>query len=480
MSWKTRTHVIAIVLGLLLSCSLAAAKPVELNAIQFPERRSVKVLFDRFESAPRATLEAEVTYRDGQAWIEVSYDSMKPAILFAGDVTCYVLWAVTRDGTTENLGELLVTEPDGKLEFATGKKSFALAVTAEPFYLVGRPSELLMFRNAPSREKKAPSSTFQFSGWGPAPNHAMESIANIAWDADTPLTLLQARKAYELATRNDASVHAAQVYQEAGQALKRANEQATKSGGKRKLLDDARRAVALSNEAINISLHRIEGIELEKRIEERRAEMEALETRAAEAEANARRSEELVAAARDDMERVRTEKDRMSVETAALKREKSDLEAGMVELRQAKARLQQEKTELNVRLQDALSHVAETRDTARGFVVNLPDILFDIDEATLKPEARVVLAKLAGILLVIPDLTVTVEGHTDSTGSAEYNLQLSKLRAESVQAFLGGQGVAPERLSAVGFGMERPIADNATAEGRKRNRRVEIVIAEGP
>jgi outer membrane protein OmpA-like peptidoglycan-associated protein len=467
-------------IGVLLSIVVLAPATLamELNATQFPERRTVDVSMEGLPGAPAGSIRAEVTFRDGQAHIVASYDSMKPAILFAGDVTCYVLWAVTRDGTTENLGEFLVDEPKGKLEFATAQKSFALIVTAEPFYLVRRPSELAMFRSRLSDAKRVTSVPFEFDGFQPAPARAMDSIANIAWDSNIPLPLLQARKAYELATRNDARTHAPQIYQEASEALERANDALRKSPGSRKLLDDARRAVALSNEAINISLHRIEGIELEQRIAARRAEMQALETRAAESEKSARRSEAEVAAARDDIDRLRGERDRTSAETAALFREKSALEADMASLRRSKEQLQREKSDLNARLEDALSHVAETKNTARGFVVSLPDILFDVNEASLKCEAKIVLAKLGGILLLIQDLGVAVEGHTDSTGSEEYNLVLSERRADSVMEFIAGEGIDLARLRASGFGMSQPVAGNATVEGRRKNRRVELVIAE--
>ena len=114
----------------------------------------------------------------------------------------------------------------------------------------------------------------------------------------------------------------------------------------------------------------------------------------------------------------------------------------------------------------------------RGLVINLPDILFDLNEATLKPQTQVVLAKLAGILLIMPDRGLAIEGHTDSTGSAEYNLDLSQRRANAVLDFLQSQGLDAERLSAIGYGMQRPMADNSVEEGRQRNRRVEIVISE--
>jgi outer membrane protein OmpA-like peptidoglycan-associated protein len=147
-------------------------------------------------------------------------------------------------------------------------------------------------------------------------------------------------------------------------------------------------------------------------------------------------------------------------------------------LSETTASLQVETTNLRNQLQGALSTVAETKNSARGYVVNLPDILFGFNEATLKPEANVVLAKLAGILLIVSDLTVAVEGHTDSVGSREYNMGLSLRRAESVLEFMVDQGVPRSRLTAVGMGPDRPIASNDTDEGRSHNRRVEIVIAD--
>ena len=473
-----RRTLILTLLGLLV-LGVGTVEAIELHSTTFPEGRTSDVNMRSLPGAADGRIIAKVTFKDGQSRIEIEYEDLKPAILFAGDVTCYVLWAVTRDGETENLGEFLVDEPKGKMVYTTGKKAFALIVTAEPFYLVSQPSSLVAYLNTPSREKKAPSVPFKFNGLGESPRPALESITSIAWDSTTPLPLLQARKAYELATSNEAAVHANQIYQEAGDALNEANELERKSPKSRKLLDAARRSVAMSNEAINIALRRKEGIEIERQIAARRAEMEALEQRAAEAEASARHAEEMVAAARLDMER-------MSEQTAALREETRTLEAGMQALRQekqaleeAKARLQQEKSVLSDRLSSALSHVADTRNSARGYVVNLPDILFDINQATLKPEAKLVLAKLAGILLVIPDLNVTIEGHTDSTGSEQYNLDLSRRRAGSVLEFLSGEGVTESRLSSEGFGMSRPLADNSTAEGRSKNRRVEIVIGEG-
>ncbi len=486
-----------ILAGLLIfasALSATVAAPLELHGYLFPERERVTVNFIQRPAAPAADLRADITYRKGQAQIDLWFESMKPAILYGGDVTCYVLWAVTRDGEAENLGELVTRKSSGKIEFSTGKKSFALMVTAEPYYLVGQPSDLVVFNNTPSYDDSQPTTAFNYDKLVPAAEHGMDTIANIRWDSKIPLELLQARKAHELAGRHGATEHAGQIHAEAGDALTTANDIALRTPRSRELLDAARRSVALSNEALNITMRRVEGMESERRLAARLAETEALERRAAEAEVTAEQ-------ARVMAEEVRREADRVRAETAGLTAEKVELETTMTGLRREKAalemeaellkqekvslaemseKLKQEKSQLDNRLQAALSHVAETKDSVRGFVVNLPDILFDVNEATLKPEAQLALSKMAGILLIMPDQNVRIEGHTDATGDREYNLELSQRRATAVLELLSNQGVDGGRIQAVGFGLEHPVAENDTMEGRRKNRRVEIVINEDP
>jgi outer membrane protein OmpA-like peptidoglycan-associated protein len=198
--------------------------------------------------------------------------------------------------------------------------------------------------------------------------------------------------------------------------------------------------------------------ELERRIVARQAEMAGLEARAAGAEQASRQAE---ASLRETEAR------------------KAALELELQRLVAERAALEGQKQELNRRLESALSQVATTRSTARGFIVDLPEILFDSGKATLKPEAKVTIAKLTGILLLMSELNLRIEGHTDSTGSSEFNLQLSRQRAEAVRDFIAEQGIGVARMVAEGYGPTRPVADNATGEGRARNRRVEIVVAEG-
>jgi outer membrane protein OmpA-like peptidoglycan-associated protein len=542
-----KTALAVILLLVATSAASLAAEAVELQSVAFPEKRAIDLPIVNRPAAPAARITAEVIHRQGQAKIEVSFTKMKPAILFGGDVTCYVVWAVTRDGNAENLGELLTPKSSGRLTFYSGQKNFALVVTAESYHLVGQPSELLMFRNVGPAGQPNLVSSFQFNGFVDAPEHHMDGISHLKWDSDVPLELLQARKAFDLARGIDAEKHAAQIYGEAAEALSHANAIARQTSRGRELLDASRRAVALSTEALNISTHRIEAIRVEQELARRREETAALELRAAQAEKATAEAQRLTDQAREDARLARAERERTASETAALRTEKSGLETAMVLMRQEKNQLQlesaqlirdksslqgegqllrqekatlealserlqadkarleeesatlrrdrdalelekteqqrlaqtlqYEKDEVTGRLQSALSHVAETTDSARGYVVSLPDILFDVDEATLKSDARLRLAKLAGILLILPDQSVQIEGHSDSTGSADHNLTLSQKRANAVLSLLTAQGLGKTRLEAIGFGMDRPLADNATTEGRRRNRRVELVIS---
>jgi outer membrane protein OmpA-like peptidoglycan-associated protein len=127
-------------------------------------------------------------------------------------------------------------------------------------------------------------------------------------------------------------------------------------------------------------------------------------------------------------------------------------------------------------LKDQLNLILMTRDTARGLIVNMSDVLFDTNQATLKPGAREKLAKVSGILLAYPSLRISVEGHTDSTGSDAYNLDLSRRRADSVRTYLVENGISSANIEAKGFGKDNPVATNDTAAGRQQNRRVEMVV----
>jgi outer membrane protein OmpA-like peptidoglycan-associated protein len=136
-----------------------------------------------------------------------------------------------------------------------------------------------------------------------------------------------------------------------------------------------------------------------------------------------------------------------------------------------------QKEEMRARLLAQLNQVLQTRDTARGLVVSMPDVLFDFNKYTLKPEARERLARISGIVLAYPDLKLQVEGYTDSIGSDEYNQTLSDKRAEAVRDYIVTSGVSMNNVVARGMGKADPVADNSTAAGRQLNRRVEMIVS---
>jgi outer membrane protein OmpA-like peptidoglycan-associated protein len=147
----------------------------------------------------------------------------------------------------------------------------------------------------------------------------------------------------------------------------------------------------------------------------------------------------------------------------------------MQQAAQARAR----EAALREQLRQQLNAILQTQETPRGLVVNMADVLFATGRYDLKPDTQLKLARLAGVLLAHPDLRIQVEGYTDNVGGEAYNMKLSQQRAMSVQNFLVSQGLSPQNVSATGYGMADPVADNSTPEGRQQNRRVELVVS-GP
>jgi outer membrane protein OmpA-like peptidoglycan-associated protein len=213
---------------------------------------------------------------------------------------------------------------------------------------------------------------------------------------------------------------------------------------------------------------------------QRRQQAELARQQAEQAQAEAERlkqqaQQEAEAAAKAQAEAEKARQEAQAEQQAALE-QKQAAEAEAERARQAAAKAEAEKAQLRAQLQAQLNSILQTTDTARGLIVNMSDVLFDFGSYTLKPGAREKLAKISGILLAHPGLTLQIEGHTDSVGSDEFNQQLSEQRAGSVRDFLAQQGVSASAMTARGFGKTQPVATNDTPEGRQRNRRVEIVV----
>jgi outer membrane protein OmpA-like peptidoglycan-associated protein len=157
---------------------------------------------------------------------------------------------------------------------------------------------------------------------------------------------------------------------------------------------------------------------------------------------------------------------------AEQQRAQADADRARLSAQQAEGQRQaaeREKAELRQRLEHQLNMILETRQTARGLIVNISDVLFDFNKYTLKPGAREKMAKVSGILLAYPGLRLQLEGHTDSIGTDDYNLVLSQRRADAVRDYLVSQGVPEPNVTAIGLGKANPVASNDTNAGRQRS-----------
>jgi outer membrane protein OmpA-like peptidoglycan-associated protein len=232
--------------------------------------------------------------------------------------------------------------------------------------------------------------------------------------------------------------------------------------------EEADRASAAAAERARIEAERRAQADADRNAAERaQAEALRLKAQAEAASAQAVRDREAAEAARAaalaQQQQAQAEADRARAAAAESDR-----------LRQ---QAENERAELRSRLLQQLNTVLETRDTARGLIVNMSDVLFDFGKSTLRPGAREKLAKIAGIVLAHPGLNLEIEGHTDSVGSDEFNQKLSEERAAAVRQYLASQGLPSENIGARGFGEAQPVASNDNAAGRQQNRRVELVVS---
>ncbi|MEZ5533433.1 MAG: OmpA family protein [Steroidobacteraceae bacterium] len=390
----------------------------------------------------------EVEFQGGRARVEISVRRMPdPASL--GPFSTYVLWAVTADGRANNIGSIETVNGKGSLKASTSLSQFALIVSAEPHFAVTAPSKYLVMRNLGKRIRgqrvMIPSLVERLDYKGLA-----RQVVDLKARYKVPADLVQARYALAIARGAEADKYAADEFGQAAALLAKAEEaQASRKYSDRKTVPlIARNAVQMGEDARRKSI----------------LGRQAADAAALKAE-EARKREEAAATARRDAE----EKARIEAEFAAQEAERQKALAA----REAEAEAQrQARADLTARLNRALP----TRQTERGIVAEIAGVQFAVGLADLRPEARESLARFSGIIGVYPSIRVKVEGHTDSTGSYETNRTLSLARATAVRDYLAAQGVDASHIEIEGLGPDRPVADNATAEGRARNRRVEIVI----
>jgi outer membrane protein OmpA-like peptidoglycan-associated protein len=396
--------------------------------------------------------------------------------------TTYLLWAVAPEGQAENLAELPHSKSFG-IDVTTSFQSFGLIVTAEPHSAVRLPSPMVVAETAARQDTVGVLRAGQME-YGTAVGDLYAAVGPDdvpRRDFATPLLLLGARHAMDLAKHAGAETQARTELREAQAKLSMLEQIRPRRGKLPKEAESlARDVMRLAEHARGVSADRIEQARLD-------AERRAAGASIAMAMSDADRERARAAQARSDAAEAKAAEDqaRMQEEQARLQAQKAQQEAELARSDADRARLEAEqaqtdKAQLQQQLYESLSAILETRREARGFIVSLSDVLFDFDRATLTPGAREKLSKLAGVLMAYPGhFRLEFEGHTDSVGTHNYNMRLSQDRADSVRLYVMQAGIPTGRLAgAVGFGKTRPVASNDNAAGRQMNRRVEIIVAD--
>ena len=474
---------------------------------------STRVDLQGTELLQGASAEVKVESKKNRMEIEAKFEGLNDATKFGLEYLTYVLWAVSPQGRAENLGEVLAKNGAAQVKAVTDMQTFGLIVTAEPYFAVTQPGNMVVLENTipmtASGKIENIDATYELLGRGvySSSNTKIEN-AIFGIDPKTPRELFEARNAVRIARNASSGRFALPTLAKAEQQLTAA-EEAYHAKRDRKTVESTARDVVETAETVRVmAVKQKAEEEAQARLAAEKKAAEDREAKArADAEAEARRRQE-AEQARVQAEQAKAEAERMKLEAqqAAQEAAKQKAEAEQAALEAAKqkalaeearqtaidqqhaaeaqtqkalqaaAQAENEKAQLRAQLLEQLNSILQTRDSARGLIVNMSDVLFDTGSSTLKPGAREKLAKISGILLAHKGLTLQIEGHTDSVGTDDFNQQLSERRSDSVRDFLAEQGVAGSTMTARGFGKTQPVASNDTAEGRQRNRRVELVV----
>jgi outer membrane protein OmpA-like peptidoglycan-associated protein len=459
-------------------------------AISYPEGPSLSVKFKGTERLPKASGEAKVERKKGMTEIEIELDEMKPATYFGGDIATYVLWVVSPEGHTDNVGEFILQGNRSKLNVTTPLETFGMFVTAEPHFLVDVPSRYVVLENTrPTNNltgKMLDTANIKYRGFDGVYNVTQETLLREPEaKGEIRSDVRQARVSLMLAERAGAEQFAADEYAKAREAWRKTAEAAEANVDKKILMTLGHETVRLAVEAEKRAKERSFQAALDSERKQRADEISSLKTSIEQTQSEAERAKLLARQKEMDlaMEQAARSAAQRQADEAARRAAEAEAKAAQLALAAGTAQQEAEKAKAErdaarARMRDALSAVVEVRETARGLIVNLPDILFDFNQATLKAEAREKLSKVCGILTVAGGYNLSIEGHTDGVGSEEYNQKLSERRAESVKNYLSSCGMTNVAMESKGFGKSQPVATNDTAAGRQQNRRVEIVIAD--
>ena len=481
------------------------------RAVKYAHRSgSTKIDFQGTDLMPGASGVAKVQSKRGAMEIEVEFQGLDKPTSFGTEYLTYVMWAISPEGRAVNLGEVLVGDNHrSKLGVTTNLQAFALIVTAEPYYAVRRPSNVVIAENAirpdtvgTSEAVDAKYELIDRGGYIPTGYHFDPVVLN----SKLPLEFFEARNAVRIAKSAGAETYAAPSYEKASSQMKRADELGTRKHVDRKaLISLSREVVQTADDSREIAVKRIDADRMNADKDREAAKLANARARtqdemqgrmnaeAATADANRGRAEadRATAEAQRQQQNVQAESDRNRAAAVGANQATADAQQGQrnAEAESERNRLaaassdQQlkqavlDREELRAKLLEQFNVIFATRDTARGLIVSLSDVLFDTGKSTLRSGAREKLAKISGIILAYPDLRLAIEGNTDSVGSDAMNQTLSEQRAASVRDYLAKENIPAASMTAQGFGKTQPVATNDTAEGRQQNRRVELVVS---
>jgi outer membrane protein OmpA-like peptidoglycan-associated protein len=456
----------------------------EVPAINYFHRHgSTKIEFQGTSLLPAAKGSAKVDAQLGRTVINAEFQGLSPANGFGTEYLTYVLWAITPEGRPMNLGEVLPTGSKDKnqITVTTNLQAFGLIITAEPYYAVSMPSDIVVMQNMVGDRTQGVIEQVN-AHYSLLPRGAYAETAGrhtvlhpVTRDERSPLELYEAQNAMQIAEAAGADKYAADTIATAKTAMKNAEDINSHSRDRKETITFAREAVQSAEDARIITIRKIKAEDDEAARQARlNAEQQAQQSQLAAQQAQMAAQQSQLAAEQEAAQRAKADAARAEAEAQAEKARQAQQQA-----EQAAQQAAQQANDARERLRNQLNQVLQTTETARGLIVNMSDVLFDFNKYTLKPEAREKLAKVSGILLAYPDLKVQVEGYTDNIGSDEYNQKLSEQRADGVREYLVAQSVSDSNVTAKGFGMADPVADNTTNQGRAKNRRVELVVSGG-
>jgi len=478
------------------------------QAVNYEHRSGASKLdFVGTDLMPSANGEAKVNSKRGSIEIDAEFGDLQGPTTFGTEYLTYVLWAISPEGRAVNLGEVLVGDNHrSKLRVTTDLQAFALIVTAEPYYAVRQPSNAVVLENVVRESTKGTTEAvnakyelMERGGYIPTGYKFDPVVLN----ARLPLEFFEARNALRIAQSEGAEQYASDSYQHAVQLMNNADEYATSRHIDTKpLIAVSRDAVQTAEDAREIAVKKLDEIRLAN---ERQASSDAQAQSQAQADDAMRQKDQaqsdtanaLAAKTQAESDAAKARADALEAQTAtaqaqsdmaaseassasAVSAAQADAEQSRLAAQQAQQSAQQadtDKAAMRARLSEQLNSILQTRDSARGLIVSMSDVLFDTGKYSLKPGAREKLAKVAGILLAYPGLDIAVGGYTDNVGSDQMNQTLSENRAGSVRDYLVQQGVLTNSVSARGFGNTSPVASNDNSSGRQQNRRVELLVS---